>query len=278
LRKVIVRVGGGRSSRLVYWAYLVYGDVWSGENSQLSSTGFRFLRRKDKLGITCYLFGLRSALRDLLADMESRGIREQYLVRFYCVDDRLFNVLSRWGYGLRDPFFIGLVNEVKHLANRIGLLDLAKPRSTYIEESLRLHASFQLYKRAKEVVRRARIWDSSEEGGYVVCRLPSDCEDMPLEFLARCLLKEEARAEKRDGKRRRLKGAIMIRECGRKNPLTRVLFYSPEGCGDIAKVFSLIDPYYRGGRLANRKSLCVTGSSADEVESTLVEVFETCQT
>jgi len=162
LRKVIVRVGGGRSSRLVYWAYLVYGDVWSGENSQLSSTGFRFLRRKDKLGITCYLFGLRSALRDLLADMESRGIREQYLVRFYCVDDRLFNVLSRWGYGLRDPFFIGLVNEVKHLANRIGLLDLAKPRSTYIEESLRLHASFQLYKRAKEVVRKARIWDSSE--------------------------------------------------------------------------------------------------------------------
>jgi len=160
MRKVSVRVGGGRSGRLVYWAYLVYGDVWSSEGSQLSSTGFRFLRRKDKLGIACYLFGLRSALRDLLADMERRGICEQYLVRFYCVDDRLFDVLSRWGYVLHDPLFKGLVNEVRHLANRIGLLDLARPQSAHIEEALKVKASSQLHKHAREVVRRAQI-DSS---------------------------------------------------------------------------------------------------------------------
>ena len=160
MRKVSVRVGGGRSGRLVYWAYLVYGDVWSSESSQLFSTGFRFLRRKDKLGITCYLSGLRSALRDLLADMERRGICERYLVRFYCVDDRLFDVLSRWGYVLHDPLFKGLVNEVRHLANRIGLLDLARPQSAHIEEALKVKASSQLHKHAREVVRRAQI-DSS---------------------------------------------------------------------------------------------------------------------
>ena len=277
MRKVVVRVGGGRSGRLVYWAYLVHGDVWSGEKSQLSSTGFRFLRRKDKLGIACYLFGLRSALRDLLADMEKRGIREQYLVRFYCVDDRLFDVLSRWGYGLRDPLFIGLVNEVRHLANRIGLLDLARPQNAHIEKALRVKASSQLYKRAREIVRRAQVWDSSDEGGYVVCRLPGDGEGVPLEFLAKLLLKEEARAEKRDGKHRDLKGVIMIRECGGENPLTRVFFYSPEGCGEVAKVFSLVDAQYRGGRLAARKNFCVTRSSADEVEEVLAEVFDACQ-
>jgi hypothetical protein len=277
VRKVIMRVGGGRSGRLVYWAYLVYGDVWSGENSQLSSTGFRFLRRKDKLGIACYLFGLRSALRDLLTDMERRGIHEQYLVRFYYVDDRLFNVLSKWGYGLRDPLFIGLVNEIRHLANRIGLLDLARPKSTYIEEILRIKASSQPYRRAREIIRRARVWDSSDEGGFVVCKLPSESEDIPLEFLAKILLKEEARAEKRDKRHRDLKGAIVIRECEEEKPLTRALFYSPEGCGEVARVFSLIDPQYRGGRLAARKSLCVTRSSADEIEEVLVEVFDACQ-
>ena len=160
MRKALVRVGGGCAGKLVYWAYLVYGNVWSSENSQLSSTGFRFLRRKDKLGIACYLFGLRSALRDLLADMQRRGIREQYLIRFYCVDDKLFDVLSRWGYGLRDPLFKGLVNEIKHLANRIGLLDLARPQSAHIEEALKVKASSQLHKHAREVVRRAQI-DSS---------------------------------------------------------------------------------------------------------------------
>ena len=157
MRKVVVRVGGGQGGRLVYWAYLVHGDVWSGESSQLSSTGFRFLRRKDKLGIACYLFGLRSALRDLLADMERRGTCEQYLVRFYCVDDRLFDVLSRWGYGLHDPLFKGLVNEVRHLANRIGL---ARPQGAHMEEALKVKASSQLHKHAREVVRRAQI-DSS---------------------------------------------------------------------------------------------------------------------
>ena len=160
MRKALVRVGGGCAGKLVYWAYLVYGNVWSGERSQLSSTGFRFLRRKDKLGIACYLFGLRSALRDLLADMQRRGIREQYLIRFYCVDDRLFDVLSRWGYGFHDPLFKGLVNEVRHLANRIGLLDLARPQSAHIEEALKVKASSQLHKHAREVVRRAQI-DSS---------------------------------------------------------------------------------------------------------------------
>ena len=160
MRKVSVRVSGGRSVRLVYWAYLVYGNVWSSENSQLSSTGFRFLRRKDKLDIACYLFGLRSALRDLLADMQRRGIREQYLIRFYCVDDRLFDVLSRWRYGFHDLLFKGLMNEVRHLANRIGLLDLARPQSAHIEEALKVKASSQLHKHAREVVRRAQI-DSS---------------------------------------------------------------------------------------------------------------------
>jgi len=160
MRKVSIRVGGGCSGRLVYWAYVVYGDVWASEASQLCSSGFKFLRRKDKLGIACYLFGLRSALRDLLADMERRGIREQYLIRFYCVDDRLFDVLSRSGCGLRDPLFKGLVNEIKHLANRIGLLDLARPQSAHIEEALKVKASSQLHKHAREVVRRAQI-DSS---------------------------------------------------------------------------------------------------------------------
>ena len=277
MRKVVVRVGGGCSGRLVYWAYLVHGDVWSGEKSQLSSTGFRFLRRKDKLGIACYLFGLRSALRDLLADMEKRGIHEQYLVRFYCVNDRLFDVLSRWGYGLRDPLFIGLVKEVRRLANRIGLLDLARSQSAHIEKALRVKASSQLYKRAREILRRAQVWDSSDEGGFVVCRLPDGSEDVPLEFLAKILLREEAKAGEGCRRNRDLKGAVMIRECGGDSPLTRVLFYSPEGCGEIARAYSLTDPQYRGGRLAARRSLCVTRSSADEVEEVLAEVFDACR-
>ena len=277
MRKVSVRVGGGRSGRLVYWAYLVQGDVWSDESSQLRSSGFRFLPRKDKLGIMCYLLGLKSALEAMSSDLRRRGIHEQYLVKFYCINGKVDEVLSRWGYGLRDPLILGVVNAIKHLANSIGLLDLAKPRSARVEEELRIFAASQFYRRVNEILRHARLWDSSNRDGYVVCVVPADSDDIPLECLAKFLYRREVRVLKQDRESGELKGVVVVRECDGEHPHTRVFFYSPDGAGYVARIFKLLDSRYLNGKLASRKSLCITRSTADVVEEVLAEAFEICK-
>jgi len=266
MRKVSVRVGGGCSGRLVYWAYRVQGDVWSEESSQLCSSGFRFLGRKDKLGVLCYLLGLESALRNLVADMQSRGISEQHLVKFYCVNNRLYEVLSRWGNGLRDPLPVGVVNEVRRLVNKIGLLDLIRPKDASAEKQLKILAAMNFYKYVDGYLRNARIWESSEVGGYVVCQLPAESKLVPLEFFAKFLFNREAKC-RRDG-------VIVFRECGGTRRFTKIFFYSPNGDCYVAKSFTSRDPGYRRGRIGARKSLCVSASPAEEVEEILVEVLE----
>jgi len=276
MRRAKVRVGGGCRGRLVYWAYRIEGDIWSDEVSRLRSSGFRFLPRKDKLGVMSYFLGLKSALYDMLDDMRRRGIREQYLVKFYCVSEKVREILSRWGCGLRDPLIIGAVNTIRHLADAIGILKFTRPKNSRVEEELRIYAASQFYSRVNEILKHSRLWDSSNEDRYIVCSVPADSDEIPLEFLANFLYKREERVLKRSGGRHELRGVIVVRECGSGQSLTRIFLYSPKRGGSIARLFKQFDRRYLSGRLASKKSLCVTRSSSEEVEEILAEVLESC--
>lgn len=276
MRKIKIRVGGGCRGRLVYWAYRVYGDLWSNESSQLCSSGFRFLWRKDKLGIMCYLLGLKASLQDLISYIKEEEIGEQYLVRFYCVNTKLLDILSRPSNWLRDSMVIDVMNSIKHLSNKVGVLDLVRSKDTRIERKLKAFATARFHSYLEDILKRSHVWESADNDGYyVVYVVPSDSESIPLEFLAKYVLKKEEYVARKYGKGE-VKGSIIIREHNGGKQFTRVFFYFPEGNGRLAKAFSTIDPHCFRKNLAARKSVCVTYSSANEVEDILAEVFEAC--
>ena len=85
------------------------------------------------------------------------------------------------------------------------------------------------------------------------------------------------RVLKQDRESGELKGVVVVRECDGEHPHTRVFFYSTDGAGYVARIFKLLDSRYLNGRLASRKSLCITRSTADVVEEVLAEAFEICK-
>lgn len=265
MRKVKIVVGGGRSNRLVYWAYTVYGDVWSGFDRELTSHGFKFLKRRDRLGVLCYLYGLRSALEHLIREVEAKNIRSQYLIRFYCSNDNLFRVLSRWGYELKDPLTVEVVNSVRRLVNRIGLLDLVRSTKNSLEKELKKIATLNFYRRLNEVLENSRTWQFSDKLKYVVYQLPEDSKDIPLNFLATYIFNKK--------ERRKVDGVIVFRKDG---TVTKAFFYDTTGRGKIVDNFREADRACVDEWLGTYKAIYVTLHDPTKVEDILVEVAEKC--
>ncbi len=262
MRKVNLWVGGRCDGRLIYWGYRVYGDGF--ENKDY---GFKFLPRKDKLKVMHYLYGLRSALAGFL----EKGIedaRVQYLVKYHCVDDRLFEILSKWGFGLRDPRILEVVNSVRRLANKVGALGLTKAKKSWVERNLEDVARFRFHYRVKEILERSHVWDSSEGARYVVYRVPGDSRDIPLEYLAKHIAREE-------GGRGDLKGVVVVREESHAGGvLTKVYFYSVEDGASVVRRYMERDWFVKNAWVGRFKTICVTDNTGEEVEDKLVEVFD----
>lgn len=267
MRKIQVRVGGDCCGRLVYWTYRVYGDIWAKGDECLASCGFRFLKRKDKLGIMCYLIGLESALRHLLGEVEKKGIRVQYLVRFYCIDDNVHRAISKWGYGFRDPMIVEAVNSIRHLVNKIGLLDLVRPLKMDVERELRKAAARYFYNCVEALLEDSYRWELPWNGGYyIVYMVSGESKCIPLEFLAKYALRKESNLGN-------VKGVIVLKEDG---AVTKLFLYDTEGEKSLINDFKNIDPLYKGCRLGKLKLLHFTGLPSDKVEDMLMEVFEKC--
>lgn len=261
MRKIKVRVGGGSSGKLVYWAYEIFGD-----GLQNQGWGFRFLQRRDKMKVMCHLYGLRSALIDIYENkvMAVDG-RVQYLVKYYCGDENVFKLLSKWGYGYRDPLIVEKVNSIKNLVNKIGLLDLVK--TVEMEDRLKNIAARCFYSMVKRILEDSYTWEFSDKMRYVVYRLPKDGEDIPLEFLARRILEKE----KKNG---RIEGVAVLRDCG---DVTRILFYSVDGRKNVVTALKKADRSYKSCWMGTFKTLYVSGSPIEDVEEMLVEVAENVQ-
>ncbi|MEM3398037.1 MAG: hypothetical protein QW724_04825 [Nitrososphaerota archaeon] len=263
MRKIKVRVGGGSVGKLVYWAYEICGDVL-----QNQGWGFRFLQRRDKMKVMCHLYGLRSALTDIYEN-KVRAVdgRVQYLVKYYCGDENVFKLLSKWGYGFRDPLIIEKVNSIKNLVNKIGLLDLVRTVEGKIENRLKKMAARRFYSMVKRIFEDSYTWEFSDKMRYVVYRLPKDSEDIPLEFLARRIIEKE----KKNGG---VEGVAVIRDCGN---LTRIFFYDVDGKKHVVDALKKADRSYRGGWIGSFKTLYVSGSPTEEIEEMLAEVAENVQ-
>ena len=264
MRKIHVWVGGGCEGRLVYWGYMIYGD-----GLESRDYGFKFLSRRDKLRIMHYLYGLRSALMELLEKrVEAEDALVQYLVKYHCVDDRLFEILSKWGSGLRDPRILEVVNSVRRLVNRVGALGLIKARRSRVEKSLEDAARLRFCSSVKGVLKRSRVWESSDGPRYVVYHVPEDSKDIPLEYLAKHIVKKEG---EEDG----LKGVVVIREERRKvGVLTKVCFYSVEDGVNVVRRYMGRDLFVKSAWVGRFKTICVSDNSGEEVEGILAEVFD----
>lgn len=263
MRKVKVRVGGKSRGRLVYWGYEVSGDKFNSDGY-----GFKFLSRKDKLKVIHYLHGLRSALIDFFENkVKAENTIPQYLVKYYCVDSNVFKILSKWGFGFRDPLIIEVTNSIKNLVNKIGLLDLVTPKKKDEEKKLERRAAGYFYRYVKSILEDSYVWQFSERPGYIVCRVPEKSKEIPLEFLARRIIEKE----KKNGE---VRGVVVLREDG---SVTRILFYDLYGSKSIVDAFRRKDRLRKSEWIGTFKTFYVTESTAEKVEEILAEVAEHAQ-
>lgn len=264
MEKLEVRVGGGSRGRLVYWAYKIYVATCTDESDHLISNGFKFLRKKDKLDVMCYLYGLRSALIHMLEEVIKKRPADHYIVRYYCVNGEVFKILSKWGLGYRDPLIIEVVNSIKSLVNEIGFLDIVRLEMESLEKNLKKFAAQNFYKYITEILNKSRSWEFSDSARHVIYRLPEESKDIPLNFFAEYILQKERRY-------RNINGLAVFRKDG---IVTKVLFYDFDGRKKVVDVLRNVDRSYIGEWSGTFKTLYITRASISKVEDMLLEVVE----
>lgn len=131
MNRVEVRVYGGEKcvNRFVYWGYLLRFD----ELSKLGY-GYKLLNKRDETKIMYHLYGLKSALSELLNRVIAEGGKKQYMVKYFCVDDEAFKILHGQSHELEDPMVVKVVNSTKYLVSNIGQLKLVKCKNGGIDD------------------------------------------------------------------------------------------------------------------------------------------------
>lgn len=256
MKRVRIRVGGGAEGKLIYYSYIIFrgrGDPWLSDGEY--GSGFAFLKRRDKVGFIPQLY----ALRDALIKLGDKG--DQFEIRFYSTNNRLYHALLNWGSGYRDKRIIDLLNEVRSLSNRIGLLRVIASNPTKIEGWLKRVARRRFEELYKAVLDDAEVWVSRDEGGYVVYVLNNSDRRIPLEYFVRRELKASKDVE----------GVIVMRSSG---SITRLLYHTTRRHDmKVIRILRSRDSGFVRMRMGTFRCLYLTKSPVEEVESRLLEVF-----
>jgi len=256
VKKVRIRVGGGTEGKLIYYSYIILrsrGDplLSGGEYG----SGFAFLKRRDKVGFIPQLY----ALRDALTKLSNEG--DQFEIRFYSTNNRLYHALLNWGSQYRDKRLIDLFNEVRSLSNRIGLLKVIASNPAKMEGWLKRAARRHFEELYKAVLDDADVWVSRDGGGYVVYVLNNSDRRIPLEYF----VKRELKASKY------IEGVIVMRSSG---SITRLLYHTTRRHDmKVIRILRSRDSGFVRIKMGSFRCLYLTKSPVEEVESRLLEVF-----
>lgn len=256
MKKAKLIACGRRIGRLIYYGYAIYGDRW-GRLSGFWDAGYRFLPRRDKTGLTPYLYGLKTGLEKIREKTD-----DQYEIICYCSNDRLYKLLLSWGEGYRDKMIIDLVNEVRRLGNSIGYLKIVSMKKKRRMGWLIKVAEKRLANEVEEALRKCRSWITSEDG-YLVCLLDESTRHIPLEYFSKTIIRRE----------NNIKGVILVRSSG---STTRLLLHSLNGSKEILDGLKKRDYGYICGWRGTYRCLYVTRSSLEDVEELLLEVSPQC--
>lgn len=252
MKKARVRVGGGSRGKLIYYGYTIYGDRW-GRICRSYGYGYRFLPRRDKTGLTPYLYGLKATLKKIVDEADN-----QYELIYYCSDRRLYQLLSSWGSGYRDKMIIDLLNEVRSLSNSIGYLRIVDSRITSGEAMLRKNAWNRFMEDVEEVFRKSRSWITSEDG-YLVYVFDEPAKHIPLEYLSTVSMRRE----------KGIGGIILLRRSG---TVTKLFYHSLNSSKEIIDSLKNMDPGFIREWRGTYRCLYITRSSLEDIENVLLEV------
>ena len=253
MRKARIRVGGGVKGRLIFYSYEISGDFWNGSRTIIEKN-FAFLSRRDKTGLTPFLYGLRDGMKRFGEEAE-----DQYELVFHCFNSRLYTLLTTWGEGYRDPLILNLLSEIKNLSNRIGYLKVRFSKPTETESRLAGIARRYLRETVKKILEEAESWVSSEDG-YLIYILKESSKIVPLEYLSSIELKRWVN----------FKGMILMRRSG---SLTKLFYHSLNGSKHVIEALKSIDPGYLKMWAGTYKCLYLTRTPPEKLEDLLLEVF-----
>ncbi len=263
MNRAEVRVYGGEkcAGRFLYWGYLLRFD----ELSRIGY-GYKLLNKRDETKIMYYLYGLKSALSELLNRVDAEGGKKQYLVKYFCVDDRVFKILHGWSHELKDPMVVKVVNSIKHLVSDIGQLKLVKCRDGSIEAGLKSIAKQQVYHRIEEILDQSHSWEFSNKLRYIAICIPEGDQNIPLELIARYIWRKSSRGGE-------IGGIVVFR---RLYPGVTVLLYDVKGKNYFSFNLKSLDRLCRDRLVRRLKTFHFKSLSLNIVEDILMKASEEC--